>query len=688
MRNTGQASRKRRASPDAGEHSLHPNYRPDIDGLRAVAILAVVAFHLSSDVVRRGFLGVDVFFVISGFLISTIIFKNLAYDRFSFLEFYQRRIRRIFPGLVLVIAFCLFVGWHALLPTEFTLLGEHVISSTIFIENFRIWQEAGYFDLSTSLKPLMHLWSLAIEEQFYLIFPLLMWASCRFRLNMLAVVALIFFGSVTFYLYDLDRAPIAAFFSPQSRFWELMAGASLAYLSLHHAEILQRVRALGARRYPTSDAVMRLGGSMTSLIGLVLLGFVLLGLNQRLPLADLTGEVFAVLGSALLIASGPDALVNRLVLSNRIAVFVGLISYPLYLWHWPLLSFLTIIDGNAPPFYQRAIAVAASFVLATLTYRFVELPIRRRKSLQTKTVFALLGASAGLLLLGFSVPLIAPRYDDATQKIIQAWNFRGYPGLGAIENDKDYGLPAIGKNRQHKIMLIGDSHAHQYRQTVQAVFNRFPAVQDRFPEVMFMLGDNGSDMLTPERPIFKKMLGDNTLRAVVFSEFWAFRRTSDKINYSVRCCGNGLLRMVGPDMPKPLPRNQVDEMNRRLEETVILLKRSGKDVSFIPDNPFGEELAPRSLLKRSFFDRIKISVTPLATQTAIERDEPTRSTLEKIARETGARIIDPFQSLCDTYVCPALAANGMPMYKDYDHLSEYALIHEIHYLDWLAWQPE
>src|SRR5271156_3598596 len=162
-----------------GGHDPHPDYRPDIDGLRALAILAVVAFHVFRRQIPGGFLGVDVFFVISGFLISTIIFKGLATQRFSFAEFYARRVRRIFPALILVVAFCCAVGWNALLPNEFVLLGKHIRASMGFYENIVLRREAGYFDLATTLKPLMHVWSLAVEEQFYLIFPVLLWGAWR-----------------------------------------------------------------------------------------------------------------------------------------------------------------------------------------------------------------------------------------------------------------------------------------------------------------------------------------------------------------------------------------------------------------------------------------------------------------------------------------------------------------------------
>src|ERR1700722_1791027 len=218
-------------SPAApGANSRRPDYRPDIDGLRALAILSVVAYHVFPRQVPGGFLGVDVFFVISGFLISTIIFKGLASNSFSFLEFYAHRIRRIFPALILVVVFCFLIGWHALLPSEFILLGKHIVASLGFYENFPLRGEAGYFDLATARKPLMHVWSLAIEEQFYLIFPLLVWGAWRLRLNILTLVLLIFAISFAAYLRDIFHNPIAAFYLPKSRFWELMAGAILAQL--------------------------------------------------------------------------------------------------------------------------------------------------------------------------------------------------------------------------------------------------------------------------------------------------------------------------------------------------------------------------------------------------------------------------------------------------------------------------
>jgi hypothetical protein len=490
----------------------------------------------------------------------------------------------------------------------------------------------------------------------------------------------IFAASFAFYLHDVDHQPVAAFFSPKSRFWELMAGAILAYVALHYADRLQAVRIIGRRNRGAAGTGVAPGETAASLLGLALLAVVLSGLNLGLPFANLMGEGFAVLGSALLIFAGPTALVNRLLLSNGIAVFVGLISYPLYLWHWPLLSFLTIIDGTYPPLYQRAIAVAASFVLATLTYRFVELRIRRGRIHHRQSTIGLVAGILSMLVLGISAKYIAPRYDPSIQQIMQAWNFSGYPFADSDYIDDRYQLPAIGFNRNNKIVFVGDSHTMQYRQTVEAAFQR-QKDKAEFPQVIFWERTT-SGTIEPDKPPFKTILSDNAVEAVVFSEFWALQRTSPKINYSVRCCGEGLMQTVS-NVPPPLPHDRIDQINENFKNAVGSLKRAGKEVYVILDNPFGEELAPRSLLDRGFFHKIRISSLTLSKAEAIERTEPARSVVAAIALDMGAHVIDPMEFLCGQDTCRPLTADGLPRYRDYDHLSQYTLTHEVHYLDFL-----
>lgn len=205
-----------------------PKYRADIDGLRALAIIPVVIFHAFPSALQGGFIGVDIFFVISGFLISMIILKSLEARTFSLLDFYGHRIRRIFPALFTVLLTCLVFGWYVLLPDEFMMLGKHIAGGSGFVQNYILKEEAGYFDTAAELKPLLHLWSLAIEEQFYFFFPLLMIAAWRLGcvIQMILILLLISFCAN---LVDVQAIPLEAFYLPQTRAWELLAGSVLAW---------------------------------------------------------------------------------------------------------------------------------------------------------------------------------------------------------------------------------------------------------------------------------------------------------------------------------------------------------------------------------------------------------------------------------------------------------------------------
>jgi peptidoglycan/LPS O-acetylase OafA/YrhL len=209
-------------------------YRSDIDGLRAIAILSVIAFHAFPSWCQGGFVGVDIFFVISGYLISTIIFTSLEQtDSFSFKQFYARRIKRIFPALILVMATCYLLGWFTLLTDEYKQLGKHIAGGSGFVSNFILWNETGYFDKGATLKPLQHLWSLGIEEQFYIVWPLLLYFAWKFRFNLLVLALIIISASFWASVIKVNHDAIGGFYSPATRFWELMIGSVLAYLMLY-----------------------------------------------------------------------------------------------------------------------------------------------------------------------------------------------------------------------------------------------------------------------------------------------------------------------------------------------------------------------------------------------------------------------------------------------------------------------
>jgi len=371
-------------------------YRPDIDGLRAVAVLAVVVFHAFPALAPGGFVGVDVFFVISGFLISGIIFSALERGQFSFRDFYARRIRRIFPALILVLVSVYAAGWFLLYADRFAELGKHTAGGAGFIANIVLWREAGYFDGASDTKPLLHLWSLGVEEQFYFVWPLAAWLAWKRRFDLLALTLLVLLASLYFNLDRIRRDLIGTFYAPHTRFWELMTGAALAHfagvparsrITQRFNELLDRVVARPVARH------------VISVIGALLIAASVIVIDQSRHFPG-RWAMLPVLGSALLIAAGPDAVINRVVLSQRLVVGIGLISYPLYLWHWPLLTLMRLVEGETPPAGMRLTAVLISLLLSWLTYAIVEKPIRfgpRRRL----TVAALCVLLAGIGTAGF-----------------------------------------------------------------------------------------------------------------------------------------------------------------------------------------------------------------------------------------------------------------------------------------------
>ena len=349
----------------AAPHASIANYRADIDGLRAVAILLVLWFHAFPDALPGGFVGVDVFFVISGFLITGIVLRGLDKQAFSFAHFYAQRARRLLPALIVVLPATLAAGWHWLWPLEYEQLATHTAAAVVFVLNIVLWTEAGYFDVATELKPLMHLWSLGIEEQFYLLYPCLLWLAWRvWRKPVIAIAGMALVSFVASLLW-LRHDATGAFFLPHTRFWELALGGLLAWWLHRKAAAPQQ----------DMHAVPGLGRQLLPWAGLAAIATAALVLSPSTPYPG-TAALLPVGGSLLLIASGPGTWVNRHVLGCRGMVLVGLISYPLYLWHWPILSFMRIVQTDTPSFMMRCAAVALSIALAWLTFRYVETPLR------------------------------------------------------------------------------------------------------------------------------------------------------------------------------------------------------------------------------------------------------------------------------------------------------------------------
>lgn len=385
----------------------HPKYRQDIDGLRAVAILSVIGFHGFPEWIRGGFIGVDIFFVISGFLISTIIFKSLSCNKFSFIEFYSRRVRRIFPALATVLLATFAVGWFVFYPDEYRHLGKHMVGGAWFVSNLLQWGEAGYFESASETQPLLHLWSLGIEEQFYIAFPFLVWLLWKARLNPL--VPIVSLGMLSFFLntYYVSRDAEWTFYQPQTRIWELLVGSVLSLLILDQSGRVARLEAMAGgflrnllhRSYANVPTALTVA-NFKAWTGIIL---IVTGLLSIEPGRHFPGSyaLLPTLGAASMIWAGPGAFLNRWLLSHNGLVWVGKISYPLYLWHWVLLSYLHIATGMAPAVELRVLALAAAVALSWVTCRMVENPLRLGNHGSKKT-FALVAAIIAVSAIGLA----------------------------------------------------------------------------------------------------------------------------------------------------------------------------------------------------------------------------------------------------------------------------------------------
>lgn len=375
------------------ENVHHLKYRPDIDGLRAIAVLSVVLYHGFPDSLPGGFAGVDVFFVISGFLISTILFQSIDRGTFSIADFYSRRIRRIFPALTLVLFSVLAFGWFCLLSDELQQLGKHTAASAGFIQNFTLWAESGYFDSASETKPLLHIWSLGIEEQFYFLWPLLLWGAgkigggeSRKRIFYFLATVSVFTVSFTLNLNLIKVDPTKTFYLPQYRFFELALGGILSWVVLYKPGIATFRGSQGSffSDWLTEERIK----NVLALFGFVLLLVIFAQFGKETVFPG-TMALLPVFATTFIIFAGPNSVLNKFFLSNRILVWFGLISFPLYLWHWPILSFGRIVYGEMPSLEFRLLAIAGSILLSWLTVKVIENPFRfgsRKTGLKVTTL--------------------------------------------------------------------------------------------------------------------------------------------------------------------------------------------------------------------------------------------------------------------------------------------------------------
>jgi len=606
-------------------------YRPEIDGLRAIAVLGVVTYHAFPKALRGGFAGVDIFFAISGYLISGILYKKLREGRFDFGEFYVRRIRRIFPSLLVMLGLSLLYGRLVLLPEEFRQMGRHIAAGALFIQNFVFWKESGYFDTSADLKPMEHLWSLAVEEQFYIIFPLILILLCKRPRNLLPTILIMLVISFCFNLVMSIQGRESDFFLTPYRAWEFLGGTILA---CWHFDGTHQVGG------DWKSEAISVGGLLMLLIGF-------LAVDRSDPYPGWRA-LFPVCGTLMIIASGAGAWINRKVLAHPWVVWIGLISYPLYLFHWPALSFARIVKGGAvsPVIIGGALAIALA--LAVLTYYFVEKPIRFSQT--SKIVpclilaYSIMGGIGCLVWQGV-IPDSQPVEVKENLKWISDRDY--FAGLDSVTEDGNVLVTMIGHGIP-RTLFLGDSHMQQYIPRLKRIMetdSRFHGdavvcvTKEGAPVIPGITRDDWPACKSLIPVFFKVLKTHSQISEVVIATQWnryLFQENQRKYRIAGIAVGS---------------KEGTEEAIKGLKHLVSGLVQNGYHVTLMQSPPTDFLLSPKDRMKRSFLGVQLEESKPYSADRYKNKYSQVINAIEKTARESGAILFDPLPYLCTNGNC-------------------------------------
>jgi peptidoglycan/LPS O-acetylase OafA/YrhL len=606
--------------------------------------------------VKGGFIGVDIFFVISGYLISTIIIESLEGNNFCFVEFYIRRINRIFPALLLVLITCFAFGWFALLAVEYMQLGKHIAGGAGFVSNFLFWNESGYFDNAAETKPLLHLWSLGVEEQFYIIWPLMLWFAWKLRLNLLIITIVVLLISFVINVDKVNSDAVAAFYLPQTRFWELLVGSVLAYVILNKKKCFQNNKSmldtwLYRRLQPIVsrlDANSIIFCNLQSLLGAALISFGILFINKETAFPGWIA-VIPVAGAFLIISAGKQAWLNRVILSNRVLVWLGLISYPLYLWHWPLLSFARIVEGETTTPSVRIITILISIVLAWITYKIIEKPVRfgihsKAKAYSLFAFMVIVGFIGYYAYITEGFPLrnganLQSKYNGE----IGHQPFYNYLKSNFSPCTPEYILnesnvffntrQCFQKDRDalDVIAIVGDSHAeHLFPGLASEVTNHGVVYYNR-AGLPFISNKKFSN-------VFDLIIKDNKIKIVILSALW----------------GNRTAKM------------KLDDIEEELVATSNALVEAGKKVYLADDNPHFPFDTHKCMYERRFSISSKCIQTSPPYIQKYNRYYPVFKEVQDIVGEL--HILEYSKFFCTKGVC-RMEINGDILYRDSNHFN-------------------
>ncbi|MFJ7286583.1 acyltransferase family protein [Pseudomonas sp. NPDC099000] len=629
-------------------------YRRDIDGLRAIAVIAVVLFHFGVPGFTGGFVGVDIFFVISGYLITSIIWNQRQAGRFSFIDFWARRARRILPALFAMIIAVLAVGWFLLAPKDYEELGRSVRYQVMFVSNILFMRQDGYFDVASDLKPLLHTWSLAVEEQFYIVFPLLLTLlSSRLKAWRLALfcVLLVSFGLS---VWAVAHHPEKAFFLLPMRAWELLAGAMLA------------VAPRSQWRLTTT------GAQVVSLAGFGLILLAVTGYDRSTPFPGAAALLPTLGVVALIWANGHRQTLVGGLLASRVLVGLGLISYSWYLWHWPVFVFASYASVEEPGPFDIAGLILLTLVLGYLSWKFVETPFRERRLLAGRRQ-VLVAAGFGILVLGLAGQALRwtdglpSRLSDQALQYAKAKEWR--PELmRCLADDKTpddqlfchYGAPALWS----RVLVWGDSHATALIPVFDegAQKHGISVILSSSTGCIPVEGLEHDQRCARFNRRVEQALKPQSVGDVVLVARWSLYLYGD---------AKGDLGHALKDARGRYDRaNAEQQLAEGLQATVRQLRKGGHRVWLIKEAPLQPFSPPYRLSRLAMLHRPTDDVG-LAVAEHFKRQAFISQLFAQIAAANpGVTVVDPAPLLCDQAGLCRAELDGHSLYTDDNHLSE------------------
>ncbi|MCQ8186655.1 acyltransferase family protein [Parvularcula maris] len=629
-------------------------YRADIDGLRAVAVLLVIFFHLGTGWFPGGYVGVDVFFVISGFLITKIIAAEIDLGKFTYASFYARRARRLFPALYVMIAAVLVGGLFFQLPNDFVTIGQTAISAVLFSANIYFWRNTDYFSPEAEFNPLLHTWSLSVEEQFYLVVPVFLLLLARFKAPKLPFLAAAAVASFVLSVVSIQISEWAAYYLLPSRAWQLLCGSLLA---------------LSVTTTGPATKLSEAGGW----VGIAAILWASLMFSSQTPYPGVAG-LFPTLGTAAVIYAGgrEGSGIGRLI-GNPIMVAIGLASYSLYLWHWPVLAFLRAYQSSAhlgAP--AQLLAFALTMVLGFASWRFVEQPFRNKKVFSDGSIGRLaVGCSAALLVCAVVVIGASGFPERMTEDGRRSASLAPElvlrdPCLG-IDPDQVAVSACYREGQRSGIVLYGDSHAAALAQVKNTFAGRSIGFVGRVgcPPLLGVrrLGYSGSALCTASvEKITELLANDPSVHTVIINSRWALAAEGTRFGGE----GGSLYRLVD-DEQQVAGEDNHDVVARGLERTLDRLLAGGKKVLLVGPVPEVGANVPKTMARRELAGT-KRDIRP-ETAAFFERQRETLAILEKASERPGVEVFYPHAEFCGDLRCD-IEKGGKPLYLDDDHVSE------------------